>query len=74
MTIRVKGISEKYSDLSGEDGVDTVVQLSKRVPENLYAKLGEVSRVKKLAKKNTTFPEAKSWAEQAKQMPRMIQY
>lgn len=71
---RVKGIGEKYSDLLEEAGVDTVVELSKRVPENLYAKLAEVNGVKKLAKRNPTLPEVKSWVEQAKQMPRMIQY
>lgn len=71
---RVKGIGEKYSDLLEEAGVDTVVELSKRVPENLYAKLAEVNRIKKLAKRNPTLPEVKSWIEQAKQMPRMIQY
>lgn len=71
---RVKGIGEKYSDLLEEAGVDTVVELSKRVPENLYAKLAEVNGVKKLAKRNPTIPEVKSWVEQAKQMPRMIQY
>jgi predicted flap endonuclease-1-like 5' DNA nuclease len=71
---RVKGIGEKYSDLLEEAGVDTVVELSKRVPENLYAKLAEVNGVKKLANRNPTLPEVKSWVEQAKQMPRMIQY
>jgi predicted flap endonuclease-1-like 5' DNA nuclease len=71
---RVKGIGEKYSDLLEEAGVDTVVELSKRVPANLYAKLAEVNGVKKLAKRNPTLPEVKSWVEQAKQMPRMIQY
>lgn len=71
---RVKGIGEKYSDLLEEAGVDTVVELSKRVPENLYAKLAEVNVIKKLAKRNPTLPEVKSWVEQAKQMPRMIQY
>ena len=71
---RVKGIGEKYSDLLEEAGVDTVVELSKRVPENLYAKLAEVNGIKKLAKRNPTLPEVKSWVEQAKQMPRMIQY
>lgn len=71
---RVKGIGEKYSDLLEEAGVDTVVELSKRLPENLYAKLAEVNGAKKLAKRNPTLPEVKSWVEQAKQMPRMIQY
>lgn len=71
---RVKGIGEKYSDLLEEGGVDTVVELSKRVPENLFAKLAEVNAAKKLVKRNPTLPEIKSWIEQAKQLPRIIQY
>lgn len=71
---RVKGIGEKYSDLLEEAGVDTVVELSKRVPENLHAKLAEVNETKKLSKRNPTLPEIKSWVEQAKLLPRAIQY
>jgi predicted flap endonuclease-1-like 5' DNA nuclease len=71
---RVKGIGEKYLDLLEEAGVDTVVELSKRVPENLYDKLAEVNGAKKLAKRNPNLSEVRSWVEQAKQMPRMIQY
>lgn len=71
---RIKGVGEKYSDLLEEAGVDTVVELSKRVPENLYAKLAEVNKTKNLSKRNPTLPEVKSWIEQAKKLPRMIQY
>jgi len=47
-------------------GVDAIVELSKRVPENLYAKPAEVNESKKLAKRNPTLHEVTSWIEQAK--------
>ena len=33
---RIKGVGEEYSDLLEEAGVDTVVELSRRNPENLH--------------------------------------
>ncbi|HUM80796.1 MAG TPA: DUF4332 domain-containing protein [Methanothrix sp.] len=71
---RVKGIGEKYSDLLEAAGVDTVVELSKRVPESLYAKLLEVNGARKIAGRDPTLPEVRSWIEKAKKMPRIIQY
>lgn len=71
---RVKGIGEKYSDLLEVAGVDTVVELSKRVPENLHAKMVEVNEANKRVTRNPTLSEVKSWIEQAKELPRMIQY
>jgi hypothetical protein len=55
-------------------GVDAIVELSKRVPENLYAKPAEVNESKKLAKRKPTLHEVTSWIEQAKLLPRMIQF
>lgn len=40
---RISGIGEEYADLLEEAGVDTVVELSKRKPENLYVKILEVN-------------------------------
>ncbi|HOT06281.1 MAG TPA: DUF4332 domain-containing protein [Methanotrichaceae archaeon] len=71
---RVKGIGEKYSDLLEEAGVDTVVELSKRKPENLYAKLLEVNQVKNLVKRPPTQKEIVSWIDQAKSLPRKLEY
>lgn len=45
---RIKGVGEEYSDLLEEAGVDTVVELSKREPEDLYAKILEVNKEKNL--------------------------
>ena len=71
---RIKGVGEEYADLLEESGVDTVAELAKRVPENLHAKLGEVNEQKKLVRRLPTLNEVKQWIEEAKKLPRKIQY
>ena len=48
---RIKGVGSEYSDLLEEAGVDTVIELSKRVPKNLYDKMVEINAAKKLVRK-----------------------
>ena len=71
---RIKGIGEEYSDLLEEAGVDTVAELSMRNPENLHAKLHEVNEEKKLVRRPPSLNEVKSWIEQAKKLPRKVEY
>jgi len=71
---RVKGVGEEYSDLLEEAGVDTVVELSKRVAENLHAKILELNEKKKLVRRPPTLKEVKQWIEQAKKLPRKVEY
>jgi predicted flap endonuclease-1-like 5' DNA nuclease len=71
---RVKGIGSEYSDLLEEAGVDTVVELATRKPENLYAKIVEVNTAKKLVRKVPTEAAVKDWVEQAKKLPRKVEY
>ncbi len=71
---RIKDVGEEYSDLLEEAGVDTVVELSKRVPEHLHAKLLEVNEQKKLVRKPPTLNEVKQWIEVAKTFPSKIEY
>jgi len=71
---RIEGIGEEYSDLLEEAGIDTVVELSKRVPENLHAKLKEVNEQKKLVRQLPTFDMVKKWIETAKTLPRKVEY
>jgi len=65
---RIKGVASEYADLLEEAGVDTVVELSKRVPENLHAKILEVNEQKKLVRRPPTLNEVKQWVEQAKKL------
>ena len=71
---RIKGIGEEYSDLLGEAGVYSVVELSNRNAENLYAKVNEVNKEKKLARRPPALSMVKSWIEQAKKLDRVIEY
>ena len=71
---RIKGVSEEYSDLLEEAGVDTVVELAQRVPANLYAKMVEVNREKKLVRRLPSARQVADWVEQAKRLPRAIFY
>ena len=71
---RIEGIGEEYSDLLEEAGVDTVVELSKRDPENLHAKMKEVNEQKKLVKQLPTLDMVKKWVEEAKKLPKKVEY
>jgi predicted flap endonuclease-1-like 5' DNA nuclease len=71
---RVRGIGEEYSDLLEEAGVDTVVELSKRVPENLYAKMAEINAKEKLVRRLPSKSLVAGWVEQAKKLGRVVHY
>ncbi|WP_322793907.1 DUF4332 domain-containing protein [Bellilinea sp.] len=71
---RIKGIGEEYSDLLEEAGVDTVVELAQRNPENLLAKMTEINEQKKLVRRLPVLSQVQDWVEQAKNLPRVIEY
>lgn len=71
---RIKGIGSEYSDLLEEAGVDTVVELAKRVPENLYTTMGQVNKAKNLVNKMPGLRQVQSWVAQAKKLPRIVTY
>ncbi len=71
---RIKGVSEEYSELLEEAGVETVPELSQRNPEHLYQMLVEISDKKNLVRRLPSETEIKEWIEQAKALPRVIKY
>ena len=71
---RIKGVGSEYADLLEEAGVDTVVELSKRVPEHLLAKMQEVNVAKKLVRQMPVLSMVASWVDQAKKLERKVQY
>lgn len=71
---RIKGVGKQYSDLLEEAGVDTVVELATRKPENLCTKMVEVNAVKNLVRKLPTEAAVKDWVEQAKKLPKKVEY
>lgn len=71
---RIDGVGEEYADLLEASGVDTVIELAKRKPENLTQKMAEVNGQKHLVRKLPALSQVERWVEQAKQLPRMLTY
>jgi predicted flap endonuclease-1-like 5' DNA nuclease len=72
--MRIKGVGEEYSDLLEEAGADTVAELANRVPGNLLAKLKETNEKEKLVRRLPVLKQVQSWVEQAKKLPRKVEY
>jgi predicted flap endonuclease-1-like 5' DNA nuclease len=71
---RIKGVGSEYADLLEASGVDTVVELGKRVPANLLKKMQEVNAAKKLVRKMPVESQVSDWVEQAKKLERVVTY
>jgi predicted flap endonuclease-1-like 5' DNA nuclease len=72
--LRIRGVGQEYSDLLEEAGVDTVVELARRNPDNLHEKILEVNKTKQLVRKSPSLNQVKAWIEQAKNLPRKVEY
>lgn len=71
---RIKGVGSEYADLLEEAGVDTVVELATRKPENLVKKMEEVNAAKKLVRRLPLLSQVEDWVEQAKKLDRVVKY
>lgn len=71
---RVKGIGPQYSELLEASGVDTVPELAQRNAANLMSKMEEVNEAKRLVRKLPTEKWVANWIEQAKALPRVLEY
>lgn len=71
---RIKGVGSEYSDLLEEAGVDTVVELATRKPENLHKAIVEANEKKDLVRKVPALSQVTEWVEQAKKLPRIVTY
>ena len=71
---RIEGVGEEYSDLLEEAGVDTVVELAGRNPENLYEALSTVNDRKKLVRRLPGPKQVNTWVAKAKKLKRVLKY
>jgi len=72
--MRIKGVGEEYSDLLEEAGVDTVAELANRNADNLFQKILEINKEKKLVRRPPVMKQVQKWVEQAKKLPRKVEY
>jgi hypothetical protein len=70
--IRVVGVAEQFSELLEAAGVDSVPELSRRVAENLHAKMQEVNERKHLVRRLPAVSQIASWIEQSRNLPRKV--
>ncbi len=71
---RINGVAAHYAELLEAAGVDTVPELARRNPHNLYAAIDKVNHEKQIVMKLPTESQVESWVSQAKDLPRKIQY
>lgn len=72
--LRIKGIGKQFSELLEAAGVDTVPELAQRKADNLTKKMEETNAAKKLCKRNPSQKEITRWIEDAKKLPRILEY
>lgn len=71
---RIKGVGGVFADLLEASGVDTVKELAGRVPANLHTKLTEVNAAKKLSSRTPKLEDVQQWVNEAKQLPKTLEY
>lgn len=71
---RISGVGSEYAELLEGAGVDTVPELAQRNAANLAKKLAEVNEAKSFPRRVPSEAEVTKWVEQAKTLPRVIEY
>lgn len=71
---RITGVGQEFAELLEAAGVDTVPELAMRNAENLTAKMEEVNSEKKLTRRTPSLKEVEKWVEEAKSLPRALEY
>ncbi len=67
-------VSTKDKLSGSKHGVDTVPELAQRNPGNLYEAMEATNAEKKLVRQLPTCVQVESWVDQAKALPRVINY
>ena len=56
-----------------EAGIDSVVELARRNPENLHLKILEITKEKELVRAPPSQDTVSDWIAQAKKLPRKVE-
>jgi predicted flap endonuclease-1-like 5' DNA nuclease len=71
---RIKGVGAQYAELLEAAGVDSVVELAQRNPDNLLAAMLQVNAEKHLVRSVPSLNEVTSWVAQAQTFERAVHY
>jgi predicted flap endonuclease-1-like 5' DNA nuclease len=71
---RIDGVGAVFSDLLEEAGVDTVKELARRNPENLYDKLASINAARQTSARIPSLEAIKSFIDQATELTPILTY
>lgn len=71
---RIKGVGGQYAELLEAAGVDTVIELAKRNPGNLYTAMTKSNDEHKRVRQLPSARQVTQWVQEARQLPRAIEY
>jgi hypothetical protein len=71
---RIKGVAGEFAELLEAAGVDTVAELSRRDPNNLHQALSAANTAKNLVRQLPTATQVATWVQEAKTLPRAVEY
>ncbi|HOW71791.1 MAG TPA: DUF4332 domain-containing protein [Phycisphaerae bacterium] len=71
---RIHGVAGQYAELLEAAGVDTVAELARRKADNLHAAMVKVNGEKKLVRALPEASQVTKWIQEAKALPRAVEY
>ncbi len=71
---RIKGVAGQYAELLEAAGVDTVRELAQRNPENLTERMEKINEEQHLVRSVPYLKMVRKWVDQAKELPRVLEY
>lgn len=71
---RINGIGEEFAELLEKCGVDSVPELSHRRSDNLYHAMHTTNEQHHLCRRTPSISMIKSWIDEAKHLPRVVQH
>lgn len=71
---RINGIAVEFAQLLEKTGVNTVLELGTRRPDNLTKAMTHLNEKKQFVQQLPTESQVADWIEQAKHLPTMVSY
>jgi predicted flap endonuclease-1-like 5' DNA nuclease len=71
---RIQGVGSEYADLLEAAGVDSVAELAQRNAKNLSETFGELDAARNTVRNIPSEAIVAGWIEEAKSLPRMVEY
>ena len=71
---RIGGVSSEFAELLVAAGVDTIAELAQRNAENLSKRMAKLNQEMDLTRHVPLESQVTRWVEQAKILPRMLEY